>query len=348
MNKPRSSPQPITALNRIGRFSVTCELGRGSIGAVYLAHDPIIDRPVAIKTFNARLSQADRRQYEQQFINEARTTGRLAHPNIVTIYDVSMENGTTFIAMEYLQGSELNKLLEKGSPFSYDDIAAIAWKVADALDYAHRNGVIHRDVKPANIFIVGNNQPKVVDFGIARSPNRLKDSLLGDSKPFTLFNGGPLGTPNYMSPEQAMGKQVDRRTDIYSLGAVLYEMLTGRRPFQSTSREQLLQTIAHKAPPPPHEVNPKIPMALSKIVVRAMAKKPEKRYESAEEMALELKRYLTYERRVRRQERLKEPEEAPGAAAKNEALRGKPSWWIGAGAALVAAAAVYVTWHRLG
>ncbi|WP_334187255.1 serine/threonine protein kinase [Noviherbaspirillum sp.] len=289
------------AVNRIGRFYITRELGRGSVGCVYLGHDPVIARDIAIKTFKPRLSAADRNKHEQHFINEARAAGRLSHPNIVTVYDASSEGGSTYIAMEYLQGHELNKILANGHRFLPDEVATIGWKIADALDHAHRNQVIHRDIKPANIFMVRDDQPKLVDFGIARSPNRLPDQDAGADEPYTLFrNNNLLGTPNYMSPEQASGKQVDERTDIYSLGAVMYEMLTGRKPFEAGDTANLLQQIAYKAPPPPSELDPRIPVALSQIVMMAMSKKPEKRYPSAEKMALDIKRFLMRERRARR------------------------------------------------
>ncbi|TCS34035.1 serine/threonine-protein kinase [Paucimonas lemoignei] len=288
--KPAASAPEI---KRIGRFTVIRELGRGAIGVVYLVHDPIIDRQIAIKTFNPKLTQLERKKHEEQLINEARAAGRLSHPHIVTIFDANTEGGMTFIAMEYLQGRELSRLLARQHPFELNDIAAIIWKVADALDYAHRNGVVHRDIKPANIFMVGENQPKVVDFGIARSPNRVADQFAQtNDAPYTLFHNNILGTPTYMSPEQACGEPADLRSDIYALGAVMYEMLAGRKPFQSQDTEKLLQMIALKTPPAPHELNPEVPEALSQIVMKAMQKRPEKRYQHAHEMANDIKRYL--------------------------------------------------------
>ncbi len=342
-----AAPNTKPEINRVGRFHVTRELGRGSIGTVYLAHDPVIDRPVAIKTFSARLTPMEKRQYEQQFINEARAAGRLSHPNIVTIYDASSEGGTTYIAMEYLQGRELNKMLDKSHRFSPDDVASIIWKVADALEYAHCNGVIHRDIKPANIFMVGINQPKVVDFGIARSPNRVSQEPENEMA-YTLFRNNLLGTPNYMSPEQAMGKPVDVRTDIYSLGAVMYEMLTGRKPFQTTSPDELLQAIAHKAPASPHELDPQIPPVLSKIAMKAMSKRPDKRYQSADEMALEIKRYLAHERRARRHGQQSKPEPKPQlntAASEGRSMQ-RVFLLAGTTIAIGLAAAAYTIWLR--
>lgn len=289
-----------TTLRRIGRFHVTRELGRGAVGAVYVGHDPVIDRDVAIKTFNPTLTAPEKRQHEQQFINEARAAGRLSHPHIVTIFEASSEGAETYIAMEFLQGRELSKLLDAGHVFDLDDIATIVWKLSDALDYAHRHEVVHRDVKPANIFLVDDHQPKLVDFGIARAPNRVAEQLAIVEAPFTLFRNNILGTPNYMSPEQASGREVDHRTDIYSLGAVMFEMLTGRKPFQSRDTDKLLHMIAYKSAAKPHEINPAIPLALSKIVIKAMSKQPDKRYQNASEMTLEIKRYLVDGKRARR------------------------------------------------
>lgn len=288
------------AISRIGRFYITRELGRGTVGCVYLGHDPVMGRDVAIKTWNPRLTLIEKSIYKQQFLNEARAAGRLSHPNIVTIYDASIENGATYIAMEYLQGQELNKLLDSGHRFKPDEAASIIWRIADALDHAHRNGVVHRDIKPANIFMTKDNQPKLVDFGIARAPNRVSrttDNAAGDQA-HTIFRPNHLlGTPNYMSPEQALGKPVNALTDIYSLGAVMYEMLVGQKPFQSDDTDKLLNLIAYKTSPAPHKAVPGIPPALSQIVKKAMSKRVEKRYQTAEAMALDIKRYL---RRARR------------------------------------------------
>ncbi|HYD96344.1 MAG TPA: serine/threonine-protein kinase [Noviherbaspirillum sp.] len=306
LNTPDTAAAP--AVTRIGRFYISRELSRGSIGCVYLGHDPVIGRDIAIKTFNPRLTAAERHRYEQQFINEARAAGLLSHPHIVTVYDASVEGGMPWIALEYLQGRELSKLLDGGHRYLPEEVAAIVWKIADALDHAHRRGVIHRDVKPANIFMIRDDQPKLVDFGIARSPNRIPEKSADPQGPVTLVTGNRLvGTPNYMSPEQASGKPVDARTDIYSLGAVMYEMLTGRKPFTADSADKLLQQIACKAPAAPHEIDSKIPPALSQIVMTAMSKRPEKRYETAEKMALDIRRYLVRQRRARRRMKIPVP-----------------------------------------
>ena len=337
-------PAPQTKLVRIGRFSVTHELGRGSIGVVYLAHDPIIDRDIAIKTFRSRLSPVERKLHEQQFINEARAAGRLAHSNIVTIYEASSEGDSTYIAMEYLQGRELSKLLNAGHRFTPEDVASIAWKIADALDHAHKHGVVHRDIKPANIFLVADHQPKIVDFGIARTPNRISDQPQKNNEPHTLFQDNIIGTPNYMSPEQALGLNADARTDIYSLGAVMFEMLTFRKPFQGEDTDKLLHQIAFKAAPEPHMVEPGVPLALSKIVAKAMSKKADKRYQTAEEMALDIKRHLTRTRRENERTSkslvdVEQPANAPD-------FHSSRVFWPACGVVIAAAIVIYTLWLR--
>lgn len=343
MSNPCAAPlSPSTpAVSRIGRFYLTRELGRGAVGCVYLGHDPVLGRDVAIKTHNPLLTPAERSRNEQHFINEARATGLLSHPHIVTVYDASIENGAAYIAMEYLRGRELDKILASGHRFKPDDVASIAWKIADALNHAHQREVIHRDVKPANIFMVADDQPKLVDFGIARSPNRIADRNANPDNPVTILAGNCLaGTPNYMSPEQASGKEIDARTDIYSLGAVMYEMLVGRKPFHSESAEKLLQMIAAKAPPAPHEIDPRIPRALSEIVMKAMSRRPEKRYETAEKLARDIKRYLVRQRRTRRSMKISVPALEPRKRnARHLFALQNPRLWIG-GVTLTAAGIV--------
>lgn len=295
---PLNSNNGITvSTRRIGRFSITDKLGKGSNGTVFLGHDPVIDRDVAIKILSTTVGIADKKQREQQFINEARAAGRLSHPNIVTIYDASSEGGTTFIAMEFLQGKDLREIMASGKRFDIIEIANIISKIAEALAYAHDHGVIHRDIKPANIFILPNNQPKVVDFGIARMPNRVLDDNGQPAK--TLFNNNILGTPNYMSREQAMGQQVNALTDVYSLGVVMYEMLTQQKPFQSHDIDNLLHQIAHKIPKSPSKVSPNVPEKLSYIVMKAMQKDPVARYKNADEMAQALQKFLMRDKRLK-------------------------------------------------
>lgn len=331
VHQPSQTPASKSPMRRIGRFTITDKLGSGSNGNVLLGHDPIIDRAVAIKILNNPGTGADFKQREQQFINEARAAGRLSHPNIVTIYDASTEGGTTFIAMEFLQGKDIRAILGEGKHFDYIEAANIAYKVAGALSFAHSQGVIHRDIKPANIFLVENNQPKVVDFGIARVPNRTLDE---NGQPQTLFKNNIMGTPNYMSPEQASSQPVTPLTDIYSLGAVMYEMLTNQKPFSASDFDKLLYNITHKTPKSPDLINREVPEKLAHIVMKAMQKKPQRRYQSAAEMALALNKFLAREKRHRRSAR----SPLPVAHSLSETLAAK-GWlfWLSWGAVLAAA-----------
>ena len=314
MPLPARSTSSAQASNRVSRFYLVREIGRGAAGTVYVARDPIVDRNIAIKVSRVRTNPAEKKQYDQQLINEARAAGRLSHPNIITIFEAGNENGNSFIAMEYLQGAVLGKRMDGGETFTPDEVVAIAAKLADALAHAHKNGVIHRDINPSNIFLSDDKQPKIFDFGIARAPNRLSEEE-DDEQPYTLFQNNLLGTPNYMSPEQAQGKPADHLTDLYSLGAVMYEMLAQRKPFQSETTEGLLEAIVYKAPTAPHEINNAVPVGLSQIVSKAMSKRPEKRYQSAEEFLQDLNRYMSMGKLVSKAAVVLEPLVVEPAAA---------------------------------
>ena len=290
-------------IKKVGRFLLYRELGRGAIGTVYFGHDPVIDRDVAIKIFHNLPTAQDKKQRDQIFMNEARAAGRLSHPNIITIFDASTEGNISFIAMEYLQGQDLRQFLADNKPLPFLLVAQMMQKIAEGLEYAHTEGVIHRDIKPANIFLTENMQTKLVDFGIARAVKR--ETSENNETHATLFNNNILGTPNYMSPEQAQAKPVDKLTDVYSLGAVMYEVLVRQKPFQSRDMDTLLHMIVHKQIKAPHEINPEVPLVLSRIVMRAMSKLPEKRFQSAAEMAAELRRYVLTEKRDSNRDALK-------------------------------------------
>ena len=205
---------------KYGRYEIVKELGRGTMGVVYQAHDPQIDRMVALKVL--RPDRVVSQDFVLRFLREAKAIGRISHPNIVTVYDVGQDHGTIYIAMEYLEGRPLNEVI-KGKTLPMDEAVGMCVQVADALGYAHRQGITHRDIKPSNIILAPDNRIKLTDFGIARieDPDVAQQTQVGDI----------LGTPVYMAPEQVMGQRADGRTDLYALGVIAYEMMAGQRPF---------------------------------------------------------------------------------------------------------------------
>ncbi|MBN1102503.1 MAG: CHASE2 domain-containing protein [Deltaproteobacteria bacterium] len=268
----------------LGRYQVVGELGRGAMGVVYKGEDPKIHRTVAIKT--VRLSDFDEDmldEMKERFFREAESAGLLTHPNIVTIYDCGEEHDLAYIAMEYLLGEDLETYTEPKNLLPLRDSLLIVAQVAEALDYAHAKGVVHRDIKPANIMRLRETRDvKVTDFGIAR--------ITSSSKTKT---GVILGTPSYMSPEQVAGKKVDGRSDIFSLGVVLFELLTGRKPFQGEDMTSLMYQIARERHLSVVSVNPKVPAVVEKIIDKALEKEPEKRYQRAGQMAEHLRMLIS-------------------------------------------------------
>jgi len=269
-------------LTKLGRYEVLSELGKGAMGIVYLAKDPVIGRMVAIKTIrlgSVSDDDSESREFHERFLREAQTAGILSHNNIVTIHDIGEDPETqmSFIAMEYIEGKNLKTLLAEKHKFSYDQIAEMIAQIAEALDYAHRKGIIHRDIKPANIIITTDSKVKITDFGIAK----IASSNLTTTGQF-------LGTPNYMSPEQVSGAPVDGRSDIFSLGVVLYELLTNRKPFQGENLTAISYKIVHEDFTPPAALSPNVPPEFNPIVARAMAKDPWNRYQRGKDFALAL------------------------------------------------------------
>jgi serine/threonine protein kinase len=272
----------IPKLSRLGRFEILSELGKGAMGIVYLAKDPSIGRLVAIKTIRAGSVDEDdseSREFRERFMREAQTAGILSHPNIVTIYDVGedKDSGVSFIAMEYIEGKTLKGLVVDRSQFAPDQVADIVGQVAEALDYAHRKGIIHRDIKPANIMITTDGKVKITDFGIAK----VASSNLTTTGQF-------LGTPNYMSPEQVTGAPVDGRSDIFSLGVVLYEMLAHRKPFSGENLTTISYKIVHEAFTPIADVSKNIPAEFDTILSKALSKDPWNRFQRGKDFALSL------------------------------------------------------------
>ena len=265
-------------LEKIGKYEIRLQIGRGAMGTVYEGFDPVIGRRVAIKTLRTEMFEA--RQMPDilaRFKREAQSAGRLSHPHVVTIHEYGEHEGTAYIVMEYIQGRELGHELNRGVRFPLDDVVRIMTQLLGALAHAHENKVVHRDLKPANMFVLDDGSLKVVDFGIAH----VEASDLTDT-------GAMLGTPAYMSPEQCLGTQVDHRSDLFSAGVILYQLLTGDKPFTG-SVTTIIQKVLRQEPLAPSELNPTLSPAWDKVVARAMAKKPEARFESAKHFAEAIK-----------------------------------------------------------
>jgi serine/threonine-protein kinase len=270
---------------RFGRFEVQKELGKGAMGVVYLGKDPKIGREVAIKTMalSQEFEADELADVKQRFFREAETAGRLSHPNIVTIYDTGEEHDFCYIAMELLKGGDLAPYTKAGNLLPVDQVVSITARVADALGYAHRQGVVHRDIKPANMMYHRESDTlKVTDFGIAR--------LTDSSRTKT---GMVLGTPSYMSPEQLAGKRIEGRSDLFSLGVTLYQLLCGRLPFEGESMAQLMFKIASEPPTDILAINPALAPSLVAFVERALAKNPDERFQTGEEFGAALRAALS-------------------------------------------------------
>ncbi len=266
-------------IKHLGRYEVVDELGHGAMGIVYKAIDPLIDRVVAIKTINLSLALEEKEEYEGRFYQEAKAAGRLNHPNIVTIYDVGKSGDVAYIAMEFLEGRELRDILDEDQAMPVEQVLDITAQVALGLAYAHEHDIVHRDVKPANIMVVRDGHVKITDFGIARM----------ESAAVRTQTGMVLGSPKYMSPEQVTGKAIDQRSDIFSLGVMLYEMLARQAPFTGENINAIMYQTLNAVPPPPSTINPAVPAMLNFIVAKALAKDLDDRYQDARELANDLR-----------------------------------------------------------
>ena len=264
---------------QLGRYIIDSEIGRGAMGVVFKARDTVLERTVAVKTVNMALERDHADKYEARFYQEARAAAGLNHPNIVTVYDAGKAADVVYMAMEYIQGVELRTLLSEGQAMGTPQALAIAAQVAEGLAYAHQHGVVHRDIKPANIMVVADGPVKITDFGIARM--RASADLTQ--------TGVMLGSPKYMSPEQVIGKRADHRSDLFSLGVILYEMLTGAAPFSGENVTALMYQIVNFAPPAPSSVNRAVPEMLDFIVAKMLAKPLEERYQDAKDVARDLR-----------------------------------------------------------
>ncbi|MGA7749578.1 MAG: serine/threonine-protein kinase [Gallionella sp.] len=266
-------------ISQLGRYEVLGELGQGAMGVVYKARDPLIDRVVAIKTINLGLAMDEKEEYEGRFYQEAKAAGRLNHPNIVTIYDVGKSGDVAYIAMEFLEGRELRDIMNERGVLPVEQVLDVTAQVALGLEYAHEHGIVHRDVKPSNIMLVRDGHAKITDFGIARMA----------SSAVRTQTGMVLGSPKYMSPEQVMGKDIDQRSDIFSLGVMLYEMLTGQAPFDGENVNAIMYQTLNVIPAPPNSLNPAVPEMVNFIVAKALTKGLEDRYQNAKDFADDLR-----------------------------------------------------------
>ena len=269
----------------LGRYEIIGVLGQGAMGTVYKGKDPAIDRMVALKTIRTNLGHDENQAAElrERLVREAKAAGKMSHPNIVTIYDVGSEGDLNYIAMEYLEGYTLEQVIKRDVQLNYRIVARIITQVCAALDYAHDAGIVHRDIKPANIMVLNDFKIKVTDFGIARF----------DSPAMSMTQTGiAMGTPHYISPEQLKGAPIDRRCDIFSLGIVAYEMLTRKRPFTGDSMSALIYSITQTTPEPPSKIDENIPGLFDMVVMKALARDPLERYQSADQMAQGLKAFV--------------------------------------------------------
>jgi serine/threonine-protein kinase len=262
-------------LQTLGKYRVEGVLGKGAMGVVYKGYDTVLERFVALKTIHRHLVQSDEAaDWLGRFKQEARAAGRCMHPNIVAVFDYGEHQGAPYIAMEYVDGKELSEYLRKRVQFSLKDALSIIGQVLTALGYAHEFGIVHRDIKPANIMLLENGHVKVADFGIARL----------ETANFTQ-QGVLIGTPSYMSPEQFRGQTVDRRTDIYSTGVLLYELLTGQIPYPGKTFTEILYKVASRQMQDARELNPEIPQALNAVLLKALAQEVDQRYQTAQEFS---------------------------------------------------------------
>jgi serine/threonine protein kinase len=273
----------MSELQKIGRYEIIEEKGRGAMGAVYLARDPAMDRVVALKTIHSvALTGPQAEEFRERFYREAKSAGGLAHPGIVTVFDVGEQDGIPYLVMEYIDGRTLDDATKNGERFTFERVCEIGQQIAEALGYAHRNGVVHRDIKPSNILLTskekyGIERPKITDFGVAK---------LGAAHLTT--TGQMLGTPAFMPPEQFTGAPIDGRSDLFSLGVILYWMATGEHAFPGETVTAVSYKVVNTEPVPPRKLNPAVPSDFDLIVMKCLAKSPSDRYATGDDLARDL------------------------------------------------------------
>ncbi len=328
---------PISSGTRLGPYEILAPLGAGGMGEVYRARDPRLGREVAIKVLPAdRLADEKRRL---RFVQEARAASQLNHPNIVTIHEIERDGEHDFIVMELVQGKSLDKLIPRGG-MPVKDVLRLAIPIADAVARAHAAGIVHRDLKPANVMVTDAGVPKVLDFGLAKLVAHEDNS---DPAAATEVTAAPelsqtglvSGTPAYMSPEQAEGREIDARSDVFSFGSLLYQMVTGQRPFTGTSRRETLRAVVADEPRPPSALVSGVPAELDKLILRCLRKEPERRFQHMGDVKLELLEVA---------EAL-----ASGTSTSSRASTGPHSWWrrwlIAGATGLVVLALAAALWH---
>jgi serine/threonine-protein kinase len=284
-HRPEAVAADPKELTQLGRYEIMGVLGEGAMGTIYKGKDHAIDRLVALKTIRADTigNSEQAAELRERLVREAKAAGKLSHPQIVTIYDVGVEGDLNYIAMEFLEGYTLEEIVKKKVQLNFRIAAKMLMQICDALDYAHAAGIVHRDIKPANIMVLDNFEIKVTDFGIARF----------DSPQMSLTQTGiAIGTPQYIAPELLRGEPIDRRSDIFSLGVVAYELLTQRRPFTGDNISQMIYAITQTEPEPPSTHDETIPGLFDVIVCKALAKDRRERYQTAGEMGQALRSFV--------------------------------------------------------
>src|SRR3989442_9108976 len=271
----------------LGRYQLERVLGKGAMGIVYEALDPKAQRKVAIKTILiSQLDEETAKDFSMRFVREAHAVARLNHPNIVQVYDFGEEGDIAYLVMEFIRGDELKSSLTTGRQFDRKECVRIMCELLDALDFAHNAGIIHRDIKPANVMLDGQGRTKLTDFGVARVQDSDKTAVERTQA------GEIVGTPAYMSPEQVTAGNIDKRSDVFSAGIILYQFLTGEKPFTGSGAWTIVKKILHEDPAPPSSLNKAVTPPFDAVVYKALAKNPEQRYQSARELAAALKRVL--------------------------------------------------------
>src|SRR5690349_3750520 len=278
---------PAPDLKTLGRYNLERVLGKGAMGVVYEGVDPRLGRRVAIKTIlKSHLDEDTAKDYSMRFVREARSVARLNHPNIVQVYDFGEEGDIAYLVMEFIKGKELKTFFDANERFELKEAVRIMCELCDALDFAHNAGIIHRDIKPANVMLDAEARTKLTDFGIARVQDSERTSVERTQA------GTLVGTPAYMSPEQILAGQIDKRTDVFSAGIILYQFLTGEKPFSGSGAWTIAKKIIQEEAPPPSTLNDAVTPLFDAVVNRALAKDPDQRFQSARELSVALRHAL--------------------------------------------------------